>query len=221
MFLRYPFNRPGYRYTEVSEPRGRALDMLRCPVADYLTSQNAADLCVATWCNSTIRSRECGAVSSRATVPSPPAPTDATSASTRPDRAALKVKRAHESEVHHPAAPPMDIRGQGTQPPAGGARGELFERRPAPAFPACQSVARPDSRSAPRCHDQTMSGSRRLVVIGSISAALAVAAVGIAVNADPYRASNDSRSQRARQLRQRLRDDGRRLRDDGRRLRVP
>ncbi len=51
MFLRYPFNRPGYRYRDVPEPRGRGLDMVRCPVADYLTSPGAGDLCVATWCN--------------------------------------------------------------------------------------------------------------------------------------------------------------------------
>ena len=51
MFLRFPFNRPGYRYTDVPETRGRGLDMLRCPVADYLTSNGAGDLCVATWCN--------------------------------------------------------------------------------------------------------------------------------------------------------------------------
>jgi ubiquinone biosynthesis protein len=51
MFLRYPFNRPGYRYSDVAEPRGRGLDMLRCPVADYLTSNGAGDLCVGTWCN--------------------------------------------------------------------------------------------------------------------------------------------------------------------------
>lgn len=51
LFLRYPFNRPGYRYDDVPEPRGRGLDMLRCPVADYLTSNEASDLCVATWCN--------------------------------------------------------------------------------------------------------------------------------------------------------------------------
>jgi ubiquinone biosynthesis protein len=51
MFLHFPFNRPGYRYRDVPEPRGRGLDMLRCPVADYLTSNGAGDLCVATWCN--------------------------------------------------------------------------------------------------------------------------------------------------------------------------
>jgi len=51
MFLRYPFNRPGYRYTDIAEPTGRGLDMLRCPFAEYLASRDAADLCVATWCN--------------------------------------------------------------------------------------------------------------------------------------------------------------------------
>lgn len=51
MFLRYPFNWPGYQYRDITEPRGRGLDMLRCPVADYLTANNAADLCVATWCD--------------------------------------------------------------------------------------------------------------------------------------------------------------------------
>jgi L-2-amino-thiazoline-4-carboxylic acid hydrolase len=51
MFLRYPFNRPGYRYADVVEPRGRGLDILRCPVADYLVAQGAGDLAVATWCD--------------------------------------------------------------------------------------------------------------------------------------------------------------------------
>jgi L-2-amino-thiazoline-4-carboxylic acid hydrolase len=51
MFLRYPFNQPGYRYRDITEARGRALDMLRCPVADYLASNGAGDLCVGTWCN--------------------------------------------------------------------------------------------------------------------------------------------------------------------------
>lgn len=50
-FLRFPFNRPGYRYRDVPEPEGRALDMLRCPVADYLSTHGASDLAVGTWCN--------------------------------------------------------------------------------------------------------------------------------------------------------------------------
>jgi L-2-amino-thiazoline-4-carboxylic acid hydrolase len=51
MFLRYPFNRPGYRYADVPEPSRRGLDMLRCPVAEYLAAQGASDLTVGTWCN--------------------------------------------------------------------------------------------------------------------------------------------------------------------------
>jgi hypothetical protein len=51
LFLRYPFGRPGYRYSDRVEPRGRALDMLHCPIADYMRANDAADLCVGTWCN--------------------------------------------------------------------------------------------------------------------------------------------------------------------------
>ena len=50
-FLRFPFNRPGYRYQDRPEPAGRALDMLRCPVADYLGAHGASDLAVGAWCN--------------------------------------------------------------------------------------------------------------------------------------------------------------------------
>lgn len=49
--LRFPFNRPGYRYQDRPEPAGRALDMLRCPVADYLAAHGASDLAVGAWCN--------------------------------------------------------------------------------------------------------------------------------------------------------------------------
>lgn len=51
LFLRYPFGRPGYQYRDREEPRGRALDMLHCPIADYMRANDAADLCVGTWCN--------------------------------------------------------------------------------------------------------------------------------------------------------------------------
>jgi hypothetical protein len=51
MFLRFPFNRPGYLYRDQPEPSGRALDMTRCPVADYLASRDATDLTVGAWCN--------------------------------------------------------------------------------------------------------------------------------------------------------------------------
>ena len=50
-FLRFPFNRPGYRYEDVPEPAGRALNMVRCPVADYLGIHGGADLTVGSWCN--------------------------------------------------------------------------------------------------------------------------------------------------------------------------
>jgi ubiquinone biosynthesis protein len=51
LFLRAPFGRPSYVYEDRPELRGRALDMLRCPIADYLQENEAGDLCVGTWCN--------------------------------------------------------------------------------------------------------------------------------------------------------------------------
>ena len=51
LFLRYPFGRPAYQYADRPQPRGRGLDMLRCPIADYMRGNEAADLCVGTWCN--------------------------------------------------------------------------------------------------------------------------------------------------------------------------
>jgi len=50
-FLTFPFGRPGYRFNDVPEADGRSLDMQRCPVADYLGSHGAADLCAGSWCN--------------------------------------------------------------------------------------------------------------------------------------------------------------------------
>jgi L-2-amino-thiazoline-4-carboxylic acid hydrolase len=50
-FLTFPFGRPGYRFDDVPQPDGRSLDMQRCPVADYLGSRGAADLCAGSWCN--------------------------------------------------------------------------------------------------------------------------------------------------------------------------
>jgi hypothetical protein len=50
-FLTYPFSRPGYRFNDVPEDDGRSLDMVRCPVADYLGQRDAADLCAGSWCN--------------------------------------------------------------------------------------------------------------------------------------------------------------------------
>lgn len=55
-FLSYPFGRPGYRFNNVPEPGGRSLNMVRCPVADYLgnrdmTQTEKNDKCsgTATW----------------------------------------------------------------------------------------------------------------------------------------------------------------------------
>jgi hypothetical protein len=50
-FLTYPFGRPGYRFDAVPEEDGRSLNMVRCPVADYLGQREAADLCAGSWCN--------------------------------------------------------------------------------------------------------------------------------------------------------------------------
>ena len=50
-FLTYPFGRPGYRFNDVPEADGRSLNMVRCPVADYLGQRDAADLCAGSWCN--------------------------------------------------------------------------------------------------------------------------------------------------------------------------
>jgi hypothetical protein len=50
-FLTFPFGRPGYRFDDLVQDDGRSLDMVRCPVADYLGSRGAADLCAGSWCN--------------------------------------------------------------------------------------------------------------------------------------------------------------------------
>ena len=50
-FLTFPFGRPGYRFDDVLQSDGRSLDMQRCPVADYLGSRGAGDLCAGSWCN--------------------------------------------------------------------------------------------------------------------------------------------------------------------------
>jgi hypothetical protein len=50
-FLTYPFGRPGYKFNDVPEEDGRSLNMVRCPVADYLGQRGAADLCAGSWCN--------------------------------------------------------------------------------------------------------------------------------------------------------------------------
>lgn len=51
VFLQFPFTPPGYIFKRLPSNDGTALNMLRCPVADYFHQQNASDLCVGTWCN--------------------------------------------------------------------------------------------------------------------------------------------------------------------------
>lgn len=51
LFLKFPFTPPGYRFEQLPTTLGVDINMRRCPVADYKRSQNAADLCVHTWCN--------------------------------------------------------------------------------------------------------------------------------------------------------------------------
>jgi ubiquinone biosynthesis protein len=59
MFLRFPFNSPGYIFERVpADPSiglgtggGIAFNMLRCPAAEYFQSLGMADLCVSSWCN--------------------------------------------------------------------------------------------------------------------------------------------------------------------------
>jgi len=50
-FLTYPFGHPGYQFDDVPEADGRSLNMMRCPVSDYLGQRNAGDLCAGSWCN--------------------------------------------------------------------------------------------------------------------------------------------------------------------------
>ena len=51
LITRFPFGRPAFEFTVRPERRGRALDMFRCPIADYMAAHGLADLCVGTWCN--------------------------------------------------------------------------------------------------------------------------------------------------------------------------
>lgn len=51
-FLRFPFSQPGYRWERASPRPGiEILEIRRCPVAEYLRAQDAADLCLDTWCD--------------------------------------------------------------------------------------------------------------------------------------------------------------------------
>lgn len=50
-FLRFPFNPPGYAIERLVEGESVAFNVRRCPIAEYLQAHDAADLCVASWCN--------------------------------------------------------------------------------------------------------------------------------------------------------------------------
>jgi L-2-amino-thiazoline-4-carboxylic acid hydrolase len=49
--LLFPFNPPGYVAKWVPVEHGVGYDMVRCPVAEYFRSHDAADVCVSSWCN--------------------------------------------------------------------------------------------------------------------------------------------------------------------------
>lgn len=50
MFLTYPFSRPGYDWKVRPEPDTFAVDILRCPVRDYLKSQGEEEFMLNSWC---------------------------------------------------------------------------------------------------------------------------------------------------------------------------
>jgi ubiquinone biosynthesis protein len=51
LFLRFPFNPPGYIFQRLPADDGISFDMRRCPIAEYFQSYEAADVCVGSWCN--------------------------------------------------------------------------------------------------------------------------------------------------------------------------
>jgi ubiquinone biosynthesis protein len=48
--LGYEFTEPAYHHRRVAVAGGDGFDMLRCPIADYLQAQDAADLCTTAFC---------------------------------------------------------------------------------------------------------------------------------------------------------------------------
>lgn len=50
LFLRFPFNAPGYLYEWEELPDGIRTEFRRCPVADFFRSQGEAEVCRRTWC---------------------------------------------------------------------------------------------------------------------------------------------------------------------------
>jgi L-2-amino-thiazoline-4-carboxylic acid hydrolase-like protein len=51
LFRRFPFNPPGYVMQDIPANDVVAFEVRRCPVAEYLRSYGANQLCVAAWCN--------------------------------------------------------------------------------------------------------------------------------------------------------------------------
>lgn len=51
LFLLFPFNAPSYIFDRLPSADRISIDMRRCPVAEYFRRNQAADLCVGSWCN--------------------------------------------------------------------------------------------------------------------------------------------------------------------------
>jgi ubiquinone biosynthesis protein len=49
--LRFPFNPPGYLIETVPADKGVGFNVIKCPVAEFFRGEQAADLCLASWCN--------------------------------------------------------------------------------------------------------------------------------------------------------------------------
>lgn len=50
LFMKFPFNPPGYDMRPVNCDYKAALDVFKCPVADYLVKNDEAEFCRNTWC---------------------------------------------------------------------------------------------------------------------------------------------------------------------------
>ncbi|GIV80424.1 MAG: hypothetical protein KatS3mg050_4818 [Litorilinea sp.] len=51
LFLRFPFNPPGYIVERLPDAGDVAFNIRRCPIAEYFQAHGAVDLCTASWCN--------------------------------------------------------------------------------------------------------------------------------------------------------------------------
>lgn len=50
LFLRYPFNPPGYQFEVSTSGDAVEITIYRCPIAEYMRSHGTTDLCVGAWC---------------------------------------------------------------------------------------------------------------------------------------------------------------------------